>query len=570
MDALIHFISMTRFKNVANPTNSTHIAKLGGKHGATFIGCLVLSVAIFCGSATAATPLCKQPTPPSQISPSSPTSPLVAQSNQLRHVWQENLAELWFYDTEGQPVVPTIDNNWLAVRFTAVFATGSDMPEVMVEFNQRYGEALVDVIYNPAQPDLGLYRFKATHRNGVINIILASDDSTIRYILPALIIDGQTQILGERISVRWKSQIRPQRRQQLLQSIGAIDYSADLTGREEVIQIDPCHMSTWQAANRLAEDVQVVHATPKLLAVEAPIAVNFSLASPGAVAGAAIPFSLDIHFNDDIRIELGTLANLNLKPAQVFRNLFAIEYDTPLSAVDIRRSPIQLRGRLYLYASGEFELPRIPVFYRNESGDASQVHRITTPAISVRMAALVPDAEGDYRLQVPAQLDQLVAAKNDSQPPRSTLLRALIAMVLFVSGVGVILRRQWQHRQQQPQTVVVETTALQQLQQTLEPPQSLARVGQALRYYLIDWAGAEGLTTGGGSQHFFNNLQPYLNAEYRLLVQQTLQHLDNSLAKTVSQVETNELLEQVAQLTLTLEKHRSAESLNRNSTVPNP
>ncbi|OQY22002.1 MAG: hypothetical protein B6I37_07880 [Desulfobacteraceae bacterium 4572_35.2] len=326
MDALIHFISSARFKNVTGPTISKHIA--------ICFSCLVLSVTIFGGSATAATPLCKQPTPPSQISPPSPSS-LVAHSDQLRRVWQENLAELWFYDTEGQPVVPTIDNNWLAVRFTAVFTTASDMPEVMVEFNQRYGEALVDVIYNPAQPDLGLYRFKPTHRNGVINTILASGDSTIRYILPTLSIDGQTQILGERISVRWKSQIRPQRRQQLLQSVGAINYSADLVGREEVIQIDPCHMSTWQAANRLAEDVQVVRATPELLAVEAPITLNFSLASPGAVAGAAIPFSLDIHFNDDVRIELGTLANLNLKPTQVFRNLFAIEYDTPLSAVDM-------------------------------------------------------------------------------------------------------------------------------------------------------------------------------------------------------------------------------------------
>ena len=534
MDALIHFISSARFKNVIGPTISKHIA-IG-------FSCLVLSVTIFCGSATAVTPLCKQPTPPSQISPPSPSS-LVAHSDQLHRLWQENQAELWFYDNDGQPVVPTIDNNWLAVRFTAVFSTASDMPEMMLKFNQRYADALIDVIYNPAQPDLGLYRFKPTHRNGVINAILTDGDATIRYILPALSIDEQTQVLGERISVRWKSQIRPQRRQQLLQSVGAIDYSADLVGREEVIQIDPCQISTWKAANRLAEDVQVVRATPELLAVEAPITLNFSLASPGAVAGAAIPFSLDIHFNDDVRIELGTLANLNLKPAQVFRNLFAIEYDTPLSAVDIRRSPIQLRGRLYLYASGEFELPSIPVFYRNESSNTGQVHRINSPAISVRMAALVPEGEGDHHLQLAPQLDRL-AAQNDSQPLRSPLWRALIAMVLFVAGMGVILKRQWQHRQQ-PQTMVIETTALQQLQQALEPPQSFARVGQALRCYLIDWAGTDGLT------------------------KQILQQLDNSLASTICTVKTNELLEQVAQLILTLEKHRSPESLNRNSAMLN-
>lgn len=553
MDALIHYISTQRLKAFTGPFNL--------KPFSIFFSFLMLSLTLFCTTAGAVTPLCKQPTPPSQ---------LIEQSNQLRQIWQDTLAEPWFYDNEGQPTVLTIDENWLAVRFATIFASGSDMPEMMRKFNQRYAEAFIDIIYNPAQPDLGIYRFKPTHRNGVINTIFSDGDSTIRYILPAFITKGQSRILGEQINIEWKSQIRPQRRQQLLQSIGAIDYSEDLTSREEVIQIDPRQISSWQAANRLAEDIQVVRATPKFLDVEEPINVQFSLASQGGVAGSSIPFSLDIHFNDDVKIELGTLANLNLKPAEIFRNLFAVEYDTPLSAVDTRRSPIQLRGQIYIYASGEFALPSIPIFYRNTSNDGSKVHRISTPEINVRMAALVPEAEGNYQLQVPAQLSSSDTFKYNAQSHLISLWPTLIATIVLVIGLALILQRKIKNKHQlQPQTIVVEKTPLELLHKTLEPPQKLTSVGQMLRCYLIDFTGATDLSTGGGSQLFFDKIQTYFTQEDQFQIKELLQHLDTALACTLSEVEVIELLKRIKQLTVALEKQRSCESLNRNSRVPN-
>lgn len=553
MDALIHDISTPRFKAITVPFISRQLA--------TYLACLVLSITLFGGSVSAE-PICKQATPPSGQ---------LEHSKQLQQIWQQNITEPWFYDAEGQPSVLTIDNNWLAVRFANVFTSSSDMPVVMREFNQHYAEAFVDVVYNPAQPDLGLYRVKPTHRNSLINTIITEGDSTIRYILPAVITEGQSKIIGEQITVQWKSQIHPQRRQQLLHSIGAIDYSAELTEHEEIIQIDPCHLATWQAANRLAEDVQVIRALPEFLRVDAPIRVQFNLNSQGGVAGSALPFRLDIHFNDAVKIELGTLANLNLKPAGIFRNLFAVEYDTPLSAVDTRRSPIQLRGRLYLYASGEFELPSIPIFYRNASNDSSKVYRINTPVVSVRMAALVPEADGDYRLQVPNQLDSLNTLESSAQPHNSTLWQTLIATILLISSLTVALWHKRHNTQQQPpQTIEVTTTALQQLQQALELPQSLIKIGQALRYYLIDWADEEGLTTGGGSQLFFANLQPYIKSEYQNSIQQALQQLDVALARGISEEDTNKLLEKISQLVVTLEEKHSIASASRNTAVANP
>ncbi|MCD6526825.1 MAG: hypothetical protein J7K75_07550 [Desulfuromonas sp.] len=528
-------------------------------------GFAVLIIAALCGPAVAAAP-----------SEPSALMALMAQSDQLRQLWQENSSDLWFFDDNGQQVIPTLDEDWVGVRFSAVFATGSGMPEAIRQFNQRYSEAVADFIYNPARPDLGLYRFKPTHRNGAINAILDGGDPTLRYMLPALIVNGRTQILGERINVRWKSQIRAERRRQLLHSVAAIDYAAELSGRDEVIQIDPCRMAAWKAANRLAEDVQVVSATPELLAVEAPVTVRFQIASAGAVAGAAIPFSLDIHFSDQVKIEPGTLANLNLKPTEIFRNLFAIDYDTPLSAVDVRHSPIQLRGRLYLYASGEFELPTIPVFYRDEGSDVGQIHRINTPPVIVRMADLVPEADGDYRLQVPDRLPVQVEVQ-PSPLSNSALWRALVAVAMLVIGLVVVLSCRCRH--QQPQPLVVESTALQLLQQTLaaaadnKQQQGLASVGQALRRYLLDWAADSNLSLGGdvpiggGSELFFHRLQPYAAQDWQARIQQTLQQLDDSLARGDRDDERAAVLQQVGQLVTDLEQQRSGAMITRDAAL---
>lgn len=557
MDALMRSISqftLARFKNFA----------------AWQFSCVLLVIAVLCGSATAATPLNKQDSSASS-----------SQCDHLRQVWRDNYQDVWFFDSNGQQVVPTIDEDWVAVRFAAVFATNSDMPEVIRQFNQRYAEALADIVYNPARPDLALYRFKPTHRNGALNAILDGGDTTIRYVLPALVSNGQTKVLGEQINVRWKSQIRAERRQQLLHSIGAVDYAADLSGREEVIKIDPGQMVAWKAANRLAEDVQVVSATPELLVVEAPVTVQFKIASPGGVAGAAIPFSLDIHFTDQVKIEPGTLANLNLKPAEIFRNLFAIDYDTPLSSVDVRHSPIELRGRLYLYASGQFELPSIPVFYRDQSNDASnggsQIHRIHTPVVSVRMAALVPEGEGDYRLQVPDQMPASLTRVEADTPvsplSRSALWRALAAIGLLVVGLIVVLSRRSRQQQQQPQ--LAETTTLQLLQQALvaaehtQQLQALASVGQALRCYLRDWAAAEDVTLGGGSALFFQQLQPYVEQQWQVQIKHVLQQLDEVLARGDSSAELSGILETVKQLVSALEGQRSAAMPTSDGSVSN-
>lgn len=275
-----------------------------------------------------------------------------------------------------------------------------------------------------------------------------------------------------------------------------------------------------------------------------------------------MPFSLNIFFNNAVSIEPGTIANLNVKPQEIFRNLFAIDYDTPLSAVDVRQSPIQLRGKLYLYANGEFELPSIPVFYRIEGSDPNKIYQINTPPVSVRTAAVIPSAEGDYRLQVPAPQAQVRSTKNLQLPPLSHagLWQALIGLVLLLVGAGYALRRRARYSQQP--SVVDESTTTQQLHQSLataisrQQLQELADLGQALRGYLIEWCAADDMPQGGGAEHFYRQLHPCLPQPWKQRIYQTLKVIDDTLARGINDVEVAAAIEQIEQLVVDLEPQR--------------
>lgn len=507
-------------------------------------GLVLLGVVTFCGHAVAA-PLCKK-------------APLPL-NERLSRVWQENSEDLWFYNAAGKRVIPTIDEDWVAIRFNSV-KSGMGMPENIRAFNKRFAEELSEVVSNPSWPDLVFYHLNPTHGKRLIKAVINGVDPTIRYLLPAFIYGNKTVVLGERITVRWKSQLDSEHRCQLLHSIGAVNYPADFSGCTEVVQIDPRRMAVWKASNLLAEDVQVVTASPELLPVEVPVKVSFQLAGNGTVAGAALPFSLTINFTDRVKIEPGTIANLNLKPLGISRNLFNIDYDTALSIVDVRHSPIQICGNIYLYSSGQFELPAISVFYRNIDSTGGQLHRVISPPVKVRIASLVPDGKEDYRLQVPASITMVDVDHEVTAVPHSLVWRMLIAGVILVIGVGMILRRRFQ----QPQDVVqiVQPSTAHVLCQVIavarrnRDSRGLAEVGLELRRYLIEWADVTDASLGGGSRLFCRRLSQRVPDKWSGEIQSLLQQVENYLSQEEGHAPMQPLLDRIEQLVMTLEKQR--------------
>lgn len=491
----------------------------------------------------------------------------------LARIWQENLDNLWFYDESGQRVIPAMDDEWVAVRFLHEIASEA-LPAPVLAFNQRFDQALTDIIHSPAQADLILYRFAPMQRRQALQALLGGEVPEVRYVLPALVYNGQTVIVTERIRVHWKSQVSPEQRRRLLQSVGAVNVVDELVGHHELVQIDLCQRAAWQAANLLAEDLLVVTATPEWLPAEAPVTIGFQLASAGALPGAAIPFRLDIRFSRHIKLEPGAVANLDLKPSGVYGNLFAIDYDTPLSAVDVRRSPIEIRGRLYLYASGQFELPAIPIYYQDTERGGNQVHRISTPPIAVRIAALVPEGAGDHHLQVPEPPPlPALAAPLAAAPPTAPLWRLILAGTLMTSGLILHLRRRRASRRSE-NPPAASTTPLQALRQTLAKAEkggdalSLSELALAVRRFLVDGVASGKVPPGGGCEHFFHRLRPYLADPLYGQFYQVMQEVEHGLLRGAKEEERRAVLAQIESLLATLAAEPTTAAQGESPAVP--
>lgn len=361
----------------------------------------------------------------------------VAPQNCTRDVWRNATDNVWFYNQRGEFVLPEVNHEWLVVHFRegALKKSGSDggPPPSIVQFNEQFKERIIDFFYDPAlYPDLCIYHIVKPENSGFLASAMAevAGGTLVRHIRPAYTVEEVDFALFDEIEIRWKTQTRMEEKKALLKKIPAISITDD-SGPETRIRIDPCRISVWKAANLLAEDLHVVSAWPILVKIEPPVRADFSVGINGATVGSPIPFSLEIGFSDRIRIEPSTLANLDLRPRGLYRNLFKIEFDKPLSSEEVTTSPVRIRGNLYLYGSGEFTLPDVPVYYRDAGVGKENVRVIRTPEIPIRIASRIPQAPGEYRL--------IVAEAESMTEFRETDLRSRKYSALASAGAGIVL-----------------------------------------------------------------------------------------------------------------------------------
>ncbi|MEZ4485732.1 MAG: hypothetical protein R2864_14575, partial [Syntrophotaleaceae bacterium] len=292
-------------------------------------------------------------------------------------LWSSNQEDVWFYGESGQRIIPASSLEWLVVRLmdtplqtdtTDSFPTGAfdNQPPSFESFHARYGEYFSHFLHDPEMaPAMTAYRLQRNMPKEVFQslMVLLQQDPQVMYAHPAWKIGDQLYAPLEGIEVLWKTSANSQQRNALLQAVGAVETGDGSTANRQKVTVVPCQQSVWQAANLLAEDIRVMQAWPLLMPLEPPVGAQFSLGINGATPGTSIPFSLEIRFTDKVKIESSTIANLNLKPRGIFHNLYDIRYDTPLSAVDLNRSPIRITGQMKIYATGEYSLPEIPVYY---------------------------------------------------------------------------------------------------------------------------------------------------------------------------------------------------------------
>ena len=451
-------------------------------------------------------------------------------------IWNGAHAHPWYLDAEGREIIPQIARDWLIVKFSEAEAS----PQNIKFFSDRYPEAFdgLNVTVDPAGRTAS-YRLRQGLPYGLYEALLQRwrEDPQVHSIQPAWKIDNQLYAPLDQIEVEWKTTADPQTRQRLLTAVQSLEQTA--RGPDTVIvTIDPCQRLAWQAAVLLAEDLYVARATPLKTPLEPPVTVQLQFDRPGGMTGMPMPFHLEIRFAEGITIETATIANLNLGPSGIFHNLYEIRFDQPLSAIDLSRSPIQISGTLQLYATGDYQLPALPVYYTDHRTGEARPETIRTRNLPIRIAAMVPETAQEHRLQIaePAALPTV------SVPGRARYLQRSVALLvagllLLALGMTAWLRHP-SRRSDQKQ--IAARARQQKLHDDLaarierDPctmqPGDWAELGGALQDLLTDYAGLPAAPRGGSYSSFLPRLKSHLTTSETQQAEGVLRGIEHLLA----------------------------------------
>ncbi len=463
-----------------------------------------------------------------------------------QEVWQSATDNPWFYNEAGDLVVPQVNYEWLVVHFnqdpSVEETVTGELPPAILRINALFKDQLVDLIYEPdLAPEAGMYRIRNQASSGLIAAEMARVEAgrLVRSVRPAYTIGDTNFALLDEIEIRWKTQVNEQMKTALLAKAGVTPLAED-AGRKQRVRIDPCRASVWETANLLHEDLHVISASPVLTKIEPPVRATFTVGINGTTIGAPVPFSLEIRFSKRMRIEPSTIANLDLCPQELSKNLFKAEYARPLSSVDVNISPIRIEGHLYLYGTGEFVLPEVPVYYKQAGNEEAELAMTRTPEIPMRVASVIPESPGRYQLKV-AEVQALPEIRAEDLNSRKLLALAVavIGAALLVlclvglrrmataGGISLPVERVPDVAEEYASTL---RGVLSEAGGVLDGAE-MAAFGYACRAYLGAKCGVPAESMGGGAGVFYATLQEHLPMEMRPRVCELLELLETGLSR---------------------------------------
>ncbi len=370
-------------------------------------------------------------------------------------------------------------------------------------------------------------------------------DPQVRSIQPVWRIEQQFYIPLNQIEVSWKTASDQASRQRLLSRIEAVQEVTEKDPHTDLLTIDPCRQAAWKIAALLSEELSVASAHPLILSILPPLAVEFRLDPPGAMSGMPMPFSFTIRFVEGISIETATIANLNLAPTGIFNNLYAVRFDQPPSAVDLASSPIQITGTLEIYATGDYQLPALPVFYTDRRNGKSRPATLYTESQVIRIASLVPEKASVYQLQVPppTALPQLKTTPLTAQL-RWVVLLGAGGLLCLASAAVLFLKNRSQdsdddsasERLQRRQIQTALATSLKGDPETWQSA-DWRELGRSLRTVLSSHAEPSTPHDGGSYRSFLGHLEGLLSSNQLILAETVLGGIEQVLATAHTDLE---------------------------------
>ena len=451
---------------------------------------------------------------------------------------------VWFY-RDGTRVVPEISKRWLTVVFDVpTSADAVDLEPADDSLIKKKANAmlishnrLIEYFHDPdLAEDACFFKMRDGLTLADVNQLInqLKGEKAVEYVHPTIVLNNKTLAFFNVFQMEWKTGVAKAEQEALLKESHA---AFDETTNSYTVNVTA--LPFFKAVNLLAEDIRVLSAAPYLVEIKPSINAHLSLFMNGGTIGDSVPFSLTIIFSDRVNIDPGSLATLNLRPANLQKELFDCTFDPYDYAKAVTRSPIIITGRVRFYAPGEFVIPALTINYSCPSCPNSAVRTIDTAPVTFRVSSIIPAAQSEKRLIVPT---------DPAQPDyRLEELRQLYHRHLGLAIIGfggfalcaawLILqifkyraaRRRLKARKNHGQLAEQLRLALH------EPPTAphwsyLGEIGALLREYVLAVCGIDEKYRGGSSKLFIDTVRDHLPQECTDPLNAILADIDNCIS----------------------------------------
>ncbi|WP_124327359.1 hypothetical protein [Desulfonema ishimotonii] len=442
---------------------------------------------------------------------------------------------VWFYNRDMKKVTPRISPEWVAVAFSVPSGGEAALSEAARRILRQDADLTDFFCDADLRPDACFFRLRRgmTEKARQHLMVRLGETESVRYVHPTLRLREKTVAFFDTIGLTWKAGVDSAAKERLAAQAGITPLNGDLW------RVGLFRTAYFTALNLLAQDIRVAEVWPVWVTVTPSVRAELRLAVNGGNIGDRIPFTLRIVFSDIIRIDPAALTHIDLRPQGIQKELCDIEF-APFDYVRItEKSPVEIQGRIALWAPGEFSVPPVTIPYTCRTCPDTRVRSVRTAPRPLKIASFLPSHD--------AKKDLIVPEENLSPDFRIHVYHQAagrhlaLAWLGFLMAAGAVLWRciqtyRTEQRKAATQAISGTDLALEALQAFLSREVSgphwvyMAEAGKLFRVFLTEKYHMDRLPEGGTGALFFNAARAFLPPELRAGVGELLRNIDDAAA----------------------------------------
>jgi hypothetical protein len=445
--------------------------------------------------------------------------------------------DIWFYSREKSKVIPEINPHWITVVFRSpVAGGGSSLLEEAKTIMSRHSK-LVDLFYdNNLAEDACFFELREGIKTDALQLLLRELNSeiTVDYAHPTVSIHDKTYAFFNVLEMKWKTGIKKDHRETLLKQA-----HVSFNEEENVYRVNIFEMPFFKALNLLTEDITVLEIAPYLVELKPSIRAALELPIHGGNIGDTIPFSFIVEFSPRVSIDPSSLANIDLKPENIQRDLFELQFNSYDYVKVSSTSPIRITGWMRFYAPGEFVIPPIKVKYTCSSCSGGEIRSVETAPVHFKVSSIIPSGQTGSTLIVPT--DRRIPNYHLAEYHKKSKVSLVISLISFLLALGCIVWivlniravkiQRARAQEKKREEILLEKVKLLLSSQPLEPHWVyLGEVANILREYVVAKYHIAQDPHGGSGEVFFNNVRHALPDALGEKLHMMLKKIDNCIA----------------------------------------